>query len=175
MERDLLRSGGLVLRQAETADLEPLLALQRAAYAKNRSLLGVEPLPLLADYASIVRDMEVWIAPAGECKSLAGALILEPRADDLLIWSVAADPAAQGAGLGRTLLAAAEQRARELGRTVIRLYTGTVLGHLVGWYGRHGYSVERIEALSDRSITHMIKHLGRAHGEEDHASKEQRT
>jgi len=28
------------------------------------------------------------------------------------------------------------------------------------WYGRHGFAVERIEALSDRSITHMIKHLG---------------
>jgi len=52
------------------------------------------------------------------------------------------------------------KRARQLGRNVIRLYTGTPLGHLVAWYGRHGFAVERIEALSDRSITHMIKHLG---------------
>ena len=86
-------------------------------------------------------------------------LILEPRADDLLIWSIATDPAAQPSGLGRALLAAAEVRARELGCTVMRLYTGTPLTHLVAWYGRHGYAVERLEALSDRSITHMIKHL----------------
>ena len=92
--------------------------------------------------------------------ALARALILEPRAEDVLIWSIAADPAAQGAGLGRTLLAAADERARQLGRTVIRLYTGTPLRHLIDWYGRHGYVVERIEALSGRSITHMIKHLG---------------
>jgi ribosomal protein S18 acetylase RimI-like enzyme len=155
--RGLLRSGGLALRPAEAADLAPLVAVQREAYAKNRTLLGVEPIPLQADYADIMRRMEVWVAEKDS--RLVGALILEPRADDLLIWSIAAGPAAQGAGLGRSLLSAAGERARQLGRTVIRLYTGTPLRHLVAWYGRHGFVVERIEALSDRSITHMIKHL----------------
>ena len=154
----LLRSGGLSLRRAEDADLASLLALQRAAYAKNRSLLGVEPIPLLADYSAIMRDMEAWVSEKDG--RLVGALILEPRHDDLLIWSIAADPTAQRGGLGRALLAAADERARQLGRVVIRLYTGTPLAHLVDWYGRHGYAVERIEALSDRSITHMIKYLG---------------
>jgi GNAT superfamily N-acetyltransferase len=157
-ERGLLQSGDLALRRAKDADLSSLLVLQRAAYAKNRLLLGVEPSPLLADYTAIMRDMEVWVA--GKDARLVGALILEPRADDLLIWSIAADPTAQGGGVGRALLAAAEQRAHQLGRAVVRLYTGTLLHHLVAWYGRHGYAIERIEALSDRSITHMIKHLG---------------
>jgi len=154
----VLRVGSLALRRAGHADLASVLALQRAAYAKNRPLLGVEPLPLLADYEAILRDMEVWVSEKDA--RLVGALILEPRADDLLIWSIAADPSGQGSGLGRALLASADVRARELGRTVIRLYTGTPLAHLVAWYGRHGYAVERIVALSDRSITHMIKHLG---------------
>jgi ribosomal protein S18 acetylase RimI-like enzyme len=154
---NLLRSGSLALRKAEAGDLEPLVALQRGAYARNRTLLGVEPIPLQADYAAIMRDMEVWLTEKNG--RLAGALILEPRADDLLIWSIASDPTGQGAGLGRALLSAAEARARELGRTVVRLYTGTLLVHLVAWYGRHGFVVERIEPLSDRSITHMIKHL----------------
>ena len=152
-----LRAGDTVLERAGSEDLPALLALQQAAYARNRTLLGVEPLPLLADYADIMRDMEVWLARKE--KNLAGALILEPREGDLLIWSIASDPAVQGGGLGRALLAAAEERARRLGRVVVRLYTGTVLTHLVGWYGRHGYRVERIETLSDRSITHMIKRL----------------
>jgi ribosomal protein S18 acetylase RimI-like enzyme len=168
----LLRSGELTLRRAKTADLASLVTLQRAAYARNRALLGVEPIPLLADYAAILRDMEVWVSVTDA--RLMGALILEPRADDLLIWSIATDPAAQSAGLGRALLSAAEARARELGRTVVRLYTGTLLAHLLAWYGRHGYAVERIEVLSDRSITHMIKHLGCAHGKEDQADTEQR-
>lgn len=156
----LLRSGELALQRAGSGDLEPLLALQRAAYARNRALLGVEPLPLQADYAAILRDYEVWVARDGG--QLAGALILEPCADHLLVWSIATDPAAQGSGLGRAMLDAAEVRARQLGVDVVRLYTGTPLRHLVEWYGRHGYAVERVERLSDRSITHMIKHLAPA-------------
>jgi len=156
-QSELLRAGDSVLERAHSDDLPALLALQRSAYARNRTLLGVEPLPLLADYADIMRDMEVWLARRD--KSLAGALILQPRDGDLLIWSIASDPAAQGGGLGRALLAAVEERARRLGRDVVRLYTGTLLTHLVGWYGRHGYQVERIETLSDRSVTHMIKYL----------------
>ena len=41
----------------------------------------------------------------------------------------------------------------------MRLYTGATLQHLIDWYGRHGYVVERIEQLSDRAITHMMKRL----------------
>jgi len=155
---DVLQSAEMVLRRVGAIDLEAVFALQQAAYAVNRPLLGVEPIPLLADYAHILSTMEVWVY---ECdRRLLGALILKPRPDDLLIWSVAAHPSAQGRGIGRALLAAAEERARQTDRTVVRLYTGTPLAHLVAWYGRHGYASERIETLSDRSITHMIKHLG---------------
>jgi ribosomal protein S18 acetylase RimI-like enzyme len=151
-----LQAGGLTLRRAGNADRAAVEALQRAAYDRNRALLGCEPLPLLADYAQIFTDYEVWVA---EQDGIAGALILEPRSGDLLIWSIATDPARQGAGLGKTMLAAAETRARELGLSVMRLYTGATLQHLIDWYGRHGYTVERIEQLSDRAITHMMKRL----------------
>jgi ribosomal protein S18 acetylase RimI-like enzyme len=152
-----LVAGGLSLRRGSIGDLDAVLALQRAAYAPNRAMLGCEPLPLLADYAEIFRAYEVWLAD--DDSGLAGALILELRADDLLIWSVATTPDQQGRGLGKELLLAAEVRARELGRDVVRLYTGAVLQHLIAWYGRRGYRVERIEQLSDRAITHMMKPL----------------
>lgn len=145
------------LHRATSEDYDRLVALQRAAYARNRALLGVEPIPLKADYRAVLCEKEVWLAEDGA--TLIGALVLEPRDGDLTIESIATDPIRQGAGLGRALLAAAEARARDLGYTVVRLYTGSVLTHLTGWYGRHGYSVDRIEVLIDRSITHMIKHL----------------
>jgi ribosomal protein S18 acetylase RimI-like enzyme len=152
----MLNAGNLELRRAAQSDLQAVIDLQRAAYARNRALLGVEPLPLQADYAAIFRDYEVWVT-SGE--AITGVLILEPRAQDLLIWSIATDPQRQQAGLGSAMLAAAEVRARALGLATTRLYTGAVLHHLVDWYGRHGYSLERIEKLSDRSIAHMLKHL----------------
>ncbi len=144
------------MRQGGIDDIDAVLALQMAAYARNRVLLGREPLPLLADYRQIFRDYEVWLADA---EGLAGVLILEPRTEDLLIWSIATDPTRRHSGLGKALLAAADVRARDLKRDVIRLYTGTVLQHLIDWYGRHGYRVERVEQLSDRDITHMMKQL----------------
>ena len=47
------------LRRANAGDLPRIKALQRAAYAENRSILGVEPLPLLADYSEILSSHEV--------------------------------------------------------------------------------------------------------------------
>jgi len=145
------------LRRATASDFDGLVALQHAAYARNRAVLGVEPIPLQSDYREVLDSKEVWLA--GATGSIDAALIVEPLADHLLIWSIATDPAAQQHGLGSRLLAAAEDRAAELGLVTIRLYTGTLLAHLVAWYARHGYTTERIEQRPDRSITHMIKRL----------------
>jgi len=145
------------LRRATREDLAPIVALQRAAYAKNRVILGVEPLPLMADYAEIFTRYEFHVADGPH--GLDGVLILEPRADDLLIWSVATAPAAQGCGVGNMLLAFAESRARALGLTCIRLYTGETLTANIAWYRRHGYQHERVEDMGDRRVVHLIKQL----------------
>ncbi len=147
----------ITFRRAIQADLPAVEALQHAAYARNRRLLGVEPLPLQASYADIFRTMEVWLAE--ERETLRGVLILEPRPDDMLIWSIAASPDAQRQGIGQIMLDAAEVRASQLNRSTMRLYTGAVLEGLIRWYHRHGYAIERHEALPDRHVTHMVKQL----------------
>jgi ribosomal protein S18 acetylase RimI-like enzyme len=76
-----------------------------------------------------------------------------------LIWSVATAPAAQGRGIGHQMLAFAEKRARELGRTCIRLYTGAPLTGNIAWYTRHGYVYERTEDMGDRRVVHLVKQL----------------
>jgi len=147
----------VTLRRATHDDLSAVVALQRAAYAKNRPLLGVEPLPLLADYSQVLSDYEVYLAEHDGAPE--GVLILEPRADDLLIWSVATAPAAQRRGVGNTMLAFAEARARALGRTCMRLYTGQPLTFNIAWYTRHGYAHESTEDMGDRVRVNLIKHL----------------
>jgi GNAT superfamily N-acetyltransferase len=143
------------LRRAQPSETEKIAAFQRAAYARNRTIIGVEPIPLQADYAKILTEYEVWLHESGD--RLAGVLILEPRADDLLIWSVATAPDARRSGLGNRLLAAAEQRARRLGKRIMRLYTGELLVNNVAWYQRRGYTIEHTEVMSDRRIVHMKK------------------
>jgi ribosomal protein S18 acetylase RimI-like enzyme len=143
------------LRWARPDETEKIAAFQRAAYDRNRAILGVEPIPLKADYAKILGDYEVWLYEDED--KLAGVLILEPRPEDLLIWSVATAPDARRVGLGNRLLAAAETRARELGKRMMRLYTGELLVNNVAWYQRHGYAIERTEAMNDRRVVHMKK------------------
>src|SRR5215467_6823504 len=75
------------LRRADAADIPSVTALQRSAYAGNRSILGVEPLPLLADYDSLRSSCEIWLADGAG--GLEGVLILQVRSDNLLLWSVA--------------------------------------------------------------------------------------
>jgi RimJ/RimL family protein N-acetyltransferase len=148
---------GLRLRLVRPDDLAALGELQRTAYAPNRAVLGVEPLPLQLDYDSILGHYEAWIVD-GE-GGLAGALILDPYPDHLLIWSLATDPSAQRQGIGKRLLAAAEERARQLGLDTLRLYTGEKLVANVRWYHRHGYAIERVEELEDRRLVHMTKRI----------------
>jgi ribosomal protein S18 acetylase RimI-like enzyme len=143
------------LRRARPDEAEKIAAFQRAAYERNRTIMGVEPIPLQADYAKILSEYEVWLHE--EAGKLAGVLILESRADDLLIWSVATAPDARRSGLGNRLLAAAEVRARELGKRIIRLYTAELLVNNIAWYRRRGYAFERTEAMRDRRVVHMMK------------------
>ena len=44
------------LRRASAAGIPHVSVLQRAAYAANRPILGVEPLPLGADYSEQLND-----------------------------------------------------------------------------------------------------------------------
>ena len=145
------------LRRATIDDLAAVMALQQAAYARNRALLGVEPLPLTANYGEVFSAYEIFLVDGAH--GLDGVLILEPRADDLLIWSVATAPAAQGRGVGNRLLAFAESHARGLGLRCIRLYTGEPLTGNIAWYTRHGYVYERTEQMPDRRIVHLVKNL----------------
>ena len=152
-----LTIGPAVLRRAGAGDRAALERFQGEAYATNRKLLGVEPVPLQWNYADVLANWEVWLAPGKD--GLKGALLLNPREKDLMLESVSTAPGAQGTGLGNTLLEAAEYRARDWGCDTIRLYTGEKLVRNVEWYKRKGYVVEFIEDMKDRRAVHMMKTL----------------
>ena len=93
---------------------------------------------MTADYAQAVRDQQAWAAIQNG--SIAGFAILIPRPGYLLLDNVAVLPAAQGHGIGAQLLALAEDHARSLGLSEIRLYTNEAMTENLAYYLRHGYA-----------------------------------
>ncbi len=150
--------GTETLRRAGPADLGALLDLQKAAYAPNRAILGVTPIPLQWDYNALFKTHEIWLAESHG--KLNGALMLLPRAGDLYLDSVSTAPHTQGSGLGNLLLEATEYRARDWGFNAVRLLTGEKLTRNVEWYKRKGYVIEDIEQVEDRRVVNMMKRLG---------------
>ncbi len=55
-------------------------------------------------------------------------------------WQLAVDPSERGAGIGRRLLALAEERIAALGSALVVIDTASEAAELVGWYRRHGYT-----------------------------------
>jgi len=67
-------------------------------------------------------------------------IVLIPGDDHLLVENVAVDPAMQGRGLGRELMAFAERRAAELELPELRLYTNQLMTENLALYPALGYT-----------------------------------
>lgn len=145
------------IRRAGAGDIDAVAAIQQAAYAVNRAILGVEPIPLQVGAAEIVGGKETWLIE--DEGGAAGALALKHHGPALLIWSIATHPRAQRRGFGDRMLDFAHQRARELGARRITLYTGEKLTANVDWYARRGFTIDRVEDMGDRRAVHMSKSI----------------
>ncbi len=150
-------TGAVSLRAATNADIDGIRALTREAYGKWVPLIGREPLPMMADYAETVRKHRIDLVEAeGE---LVALIEMVPGADHLLIENIAVSPRHQGQGIGRRLLAHAEQVAASLGVKDLRLYTNKRFAENVQLYLRSGYAIDREEALKDGFLVHMSKRI----------------
>jgi ribosomal protein S18 acetylase RimI-like enzyme len=143
------------MRRAVAADLPAIAALQREAYAALTARIGRRPMPVDADFGGLLETMEIWIVD-GE-RGLDAVLILDPKEDHLLIWSIAVAERRKGQGLGRDLLAFAERRAAGAGAGIVRLFTNERFTENLAWYARQGYAVERVENFEGRRIVHLSK------------------
>jgi ribosomal protein S18 acetylase RimI-like enzyme len=150
-------SEALEMRQAVAADAAAIRALTREAYAKWVPLIGREPKPMTADYVQALRNHRFDLLHLdGKLVALIETIL---EADHLLIENVAVSPACQGRGLGRRLIAHAEQLAASHGHAEIRLYTNQMFAENVELYRRLGYRVDREEAFSGGAIVHMSKRV----------------
>lgn len=148
------------LRRADPGDVAALTDLKRRAYASYVARIGAEPQPMVADYAAMLDDHDVWLLDRPDGAGLLAALVLRPEPACLLVWSVAVAPAAQGQGLGRALLAFAEAEARRRSCLTIRLFTNERFTEALALYRRLGYRETRREAYHGRTLVHLQKALG---------------
>ncbi len=125
-------SDSIDIRPAVAADAAAISALTRSAYAKWVKLIGREPLPMTADYEQAVRDHRFDLLRVDGV--LAGLIETLPFADHLWIENVAVAPAYQGQGLGRRLLAHAEEMARTSGLRELRLLTNAAFAANIALY-----------------------------------------
>jgi ribosomal protein S18 acetylase RimI-like enzyme len=128
------------MRRARPDEAAAVGALVEAAFARHVAAVGRRPAPMDDDHAAHIAAGEQWVGedPDGVA-GLASAIVLTERDDHLHVDNVAVAPALQGRGLGRALLAFAEEEARRRGLPEVRLYTNAAMTDNLAFYPRLGF------------------------------------
>ncbi len=129
---------GYSVRAATEADAPGLSACARAAYAKYPERNGLIPVPMKQDYAEVVREWQVTVVEHGG--EVAALIVMGPAEEGFLLDNVAVAPAHQGKGLGKVLLAFAEDEAVRQGFDSIYLYAQEVMTENIALYEHLGYA-----------------------------------
>lgn len=146
-----------MLRRATPADAGPMRALVRAAYARYVPRIGIEPLPMVDDYAARVAAGQAWVWEEGG--GLIGVLVLEDDPGGLLLDNIAVAADAQGRGLGRAMIAFAQQEARRRGHPRLWLCTNEKMVENIALYTRLGFRETHREDRKGRKAVCMEKRL----------------
>ncbi|KAI0869279.1 acyl-CoA N-acyltransferase [Hypoxylon argillaceum] len=103
----------------------------------SESDLRAKPGLLRNDYKALICAKRVTVVEINH--TVQGLLVVIPKNGTMLLDNVAVTPSAQGLGLGRKLMAYAEQCARMAGCQLIRLYTNEAMVKNIEYYTRIRY------------------------------------
>jgi ribosomal protein S18 acetylase RimI-like enzyme len=142
----------LRIRPGEDADVAAVAELVERAYEGYVDEIGVRPAPMDADYAATVRAGKLFVAEDDD--AVVGAIVLVLEGEHLEVENVAVAPSRQGAGVGRALLAFAEEHARERGVGELRLFTHVLMTRNQRIYGLLGYA--EIERRSENGFERVF-------------------
>ncbi|MGY0488371.1 GNAT family N-acetyltransferase [Streptomyces sp. WG-D5] len=138
----------LAFRDATPEDVDVLVALVESAYRGDSSRAGwtTEADILQGQRTDPQGVLDVIEAPDSRLLTVErdGAVVaccqLEHRGDHAYFGMFAVSPSQQGAGLGKTIIAEAERRARETwGVTEMHMTVIDAREELIAWYERRGY------------------------------------
>lgn len=138
-----------VIQIATAEDIPAIEKLVNSAYRGDSSRKGwTTEADLLGgqrtNAASLLEMMQepgaVIVKYTGESGMLEGCVYLKQKANTLYLGMLTVSPELQAKGIGRKMLAAAEQHARLLGCKTITMTVISVRSELIAWYERNGYS-----------------------------------
>lgn len=113
-------------------------AIGDAAYSVYIDRIGKQPGPMFDDYPRLIAAGAVSLLedPAGV---VAAIIVLLLKPDHLLLDNIAVSPDRQGRGIGRRLIAFAENEARRRGVAELRLYTHQKMTENIMLYAHLGF------------------------------------
>jgi len=124
-----------MIRRAKPEDCATVERIVRDAYGKYVERIGKPPGPMLDDYGALIAEGRVSVLEEAD-GTMTAIIVLLPEPDHLLLDNIAVGPDRQGHGLGRQLIAFAEDEARRLGYAELRLYTHEKMTENIALYTR---------------------------------------
>ncbi|SFP90656.1 GNAT family N-acetyltransferase [Parafilimonas terrae] len=146
---------------ATTSDIPALLVLLNSAYRGEASRQGwTTEADLIAgdvrtDYNDLLRVMQtpasVMLKYTDPQNEITGCVNLQQRDNKIYLGMFSVSPQLQGGGIGRQLLLAAEEYARNLNCNYIYMLVIAARAELIAWYKRNNYydTGERIPFKED--------------------------
>lgn len=144
------------IRPAIDHDLQEIERIVEEAYAPYIARIGRKPAPMTEDYAALVGGGTLWVLAADD---ILGLIDLRMAPDHMLINNLAVGRAYQGQGHGRRLLDHADTRARQAGKSELRLYTNALMHENLRIYRRLGWDEYKRAEEDGFQRVFMRKHL----------------
>jgi len=134
---------------AGSPDIDEIVSLVNSAYRGESSPKGWTTEAALLDgvrtnYASLEKQFNepgtCLLKYQNEENRIIGSVYLQKKANSLYMGMLTVSPILQNRGIGKQLLAAAEQYAKQAGCHEITMTVISVRHELIAWYERQGYT-----------------------------------
>lgn len=152
-----MNQNDLKIRVAQIEDATAITECVATAYRHYVDRIGRPPGPMLDDYREVIQQHQVFVLVDG--MNIVGVLVLVRQARDLLLDNVAVRHDYQGRGLGRQLMALAEEEAMRMGFNTVTLFTNERMTENLELYKRLGYIEKERKTERGYQRVYMRKRL----------------
>lgn len=128
-----------MIRPAKPSDEPAIRECAISAYQQYVAVIGRKPAPMSADFAAQISAGHIHVATDDDDRPV-GFVVFYPDDDTtMMLENIAVTPTQNGRGIGKRLMAACEDTARQQGFSRVRLYTNEKMSANLSIYPHLGY------------------------------------